>query len=54
MRIGMRLDAVDPLQRELRRPHSFVRYDKAGNGRMSVGAYLLCAATAALVLGVGW
>ena len=49
----MRLRQYDPLERELRRPHWFIRYDNAGNARMSVGAYLPCAATAALVFAVG-
>jgi hypothetical protein len=54
MSIGMRLDAGDPLQQELRRPLPFIRIDAAGNARMNWAGYLLCASTAALVVGAGW
>lgn len=50
----MRLRQYDQLERELRRPQSFIRIDADGNARMNWAGYLLCAATAALVLGVGW
>lgn len=51
----MRLRQYDPLERELRRPHLLTRIDADGNARMSRAAgYLLCVATAALVLGAGW